>query len=187
MFVFWRIICTFAPLVRIVKGTEVPYFVVLRYVMIDEKNIREIVEAYIADSPYFLVEVKVDKNNSITVVIDSNEDVSIDYCAELSRHIESKLDRDVEDFELEVGSAGLTSPFVVLQQYKKYEGCDVEVQVANGPKHTGKLVNVTEANFGLEVTKKVKKEGEKKKVEVTEVMTFSYDQVKYTKYIITFK
>lgn len=87
--------------------------------MIEEKNIREIVEAYIAGFSYFLVEVKVDKNNCITVAIDSNEDVSIDYCAELSRHIESKLDRDVEDFELEVGSAGLTSPFVVLQQYKK--------------------------------------------------------------------
>ncbi|MBR4814749.1 MAG: ribosome assembly cofactor RimP [Paludibacteraceae bacterium] len=155
--------------------------------MIEEKYIREIVEAYIAESSYFLVEVKVDKNNCITVAIDSNEDVSIDYCAELSRHIESKLDRDGEDFEFEVGSAGLTSPLVVLQQYRKYEGNNVEVQVANGPKYTGKLVNVTEADFGLEVTKKVKKEGEKKKVEVTEVMTFSYDQVKYTKYLITFK
>lgn len=155
--------------------------------MIEAKKIQEIVEAYIADSPYFLVEVKVDKSNCITVSVDSSEDVSIDYCAALSRHIESQLDRDVEDFELEVGSAGLTSPFMVLQQYRKYEGCDVEVQVANGPKYTGKLVNVTEANFGLEVTKKVKKEGEKKKVEVTEVMTFAYDQVKYTKYLITFK
>lgn len=155
--------------------------------MIEEKLIREIVEEFISESAYFLVEVKVDKNNRITVAIDSEEDVSIDYCADLSRHIESKLDRDVEDFELEVGSAGLTSPFLVLRQYQKYEGCDVEVQVANGPKYTGKLVNVTETNFGLEVTKKVKKEGEKKKVEVTEVMTFAYDQVKYTKYLIMFK
>ena len=82
--------------------------------MIEAKKIQEIVEAYIADSPYFLVEVKVDKNNCITVSVDSPEDVSIDYCADLSRHIESQLDRDVEYFELEVGSAGLTSPFMVL-------------------------------------------------------------------------
>lgn len=61
------------------------------------------------------------------------------------------------------------------------------MQLSNGPKHTGKLVNVTAENFGLETTKKVKKEGEKKKVEVTEVLTFAYDQVKYTKYLITFK
>ncbi|MCQ2232334.1 MAG: ribosome assembly cofactor RimP [Paludibacteraceae bacterium] len=155
--------------------------------MIEEKLIKEIVEEYIAGSAYFLVDVKVDKSNSILVEVDSKESVSIDYCVDLSRHIESKLDRDVEDFELEVGSAGLTSPFKVLQQYQKYEGNDVEVQLSNGPKHTGKLVNVTAENFGLETTKKVKKEGEKKKVEVTEVLTFAYDQVKYTKYLITFK
>lgn len=155
--------------------------------MIEEKLIKEIVENYIAESAYFLVDVKVDKSNRILVEVDSLEDVSIDYCVDLSRHIESKLDRDVEDFELEVGSAGLTSPFKVLQQYQKYEGSDVEVQLSNGPKHTGKLVNVTAENFGLETTKKVKKEGEKKKVEVTEMLTFAYDQVKYTKYLITFK
>lgn len=155
--------------------------------MIEEKFIKEIVEEYIAGSAYFLVDVKVDKSNSILVEVDSKESVSIDYCVELSRHIESKLDRDAEDFELEVGSAGLTSPFKVLQQYQKYEGSDVEVQQANGPKYTGKLVNVKAESFGLETTKKVKKEGEKKKVEVTEVVTFTYDQVKYTKYLITFK
>lgn len=168
------------------KGTLVPYFIVF-WRMIEEKFIKEIVEEFIAGSAYFLVDAKVDKSNRILVEVDSKEDVSIDYCVELSRHIESKLDREVEDFELEVGSAGLTSPFKVLQQYQKYEGSDVEVQLIGGPKHTGVLVNVTPENFGLEVTKKVKKEGEKKKVDVTEVMTFAYDQVKYTKYLITFK
>lgn len=156
-------------------------------VMIDQKKVREIVEAYIEGSPYFIVDVVVDKNNSILVEVDSDESVPLDYCVELSRHIESQLDRDAEDFDLEVGSAGLTSPFKVLRQYQKYEGSEVEVQVKNGPKYEGVLVNVTPDTFGLEVTKMVKKEGEKKKVAETETLTFQYDQIKHTKYSITFK
>ena len=155
--------------------------------MIDQTKIREIVEAYIQDSPYFIVDVSVDKNNSILVEIDADESVPLDYCVELSRHIESKMNRDEEDFDLEVGSAGLTSPFKVLRQYQKYEGSEVEVQVKNGPKYVGVLMNVAEDSFGLEITKMVKKEGEKKKVAVTETLTFPYEQIKYTKYSITFK
>ncbi len=155
--------------------------------MIDSKKVREIVEEYIAESSYFVVDVAVDKNNTIVVEVDSDESVPLEYCIMLSKHIESKLDRDVEDFELEVGSAGLTSPFKVLRQYQKYEGQEVEVQEKNGPKYVGVLTKVTPETFSLEITKKVKKEGEKKKVEVTEEVTFAYEQVKYTKYSITFK
>lgn len=155
--------------------------------MIESRKVRDIVESYLQDTDYFLVDVEVDKNNSILVEVDSDENVPLEFCVELSRYIESKMDREVEDFELEVGSAGLTSPFKVLQQYQKYEGEEVEVQEKNGPKYVGTLVNVTSENFSLEITKKVKKEGEKKKVDVTEVLTFSYEQIKYTKYIIRFK
>ena len=155
--------------------------------MIESRKVRDIVESYLQDTDYFLVDVEVDKNNSILVEVDSDENVPLEFCVELSRYIESKMDREVEDFELEVGSAGLTSPFKVLQQYQKYEGEEVEVQEKNGPKYVGTLVNVTPENFSLEIKKKVKKEGEKKKVDVTEVLTFSYEQIKYTKYIIRFK
>ena len=155
--------------------------------MIEESKIREIVEEYLRGSSFFVVDIAVDKNNSIVVEVDSYESVPLDYCVELSKYIESKLDRDVEDFDLEVGSAGLTSPFKVLRQYQKYEGSEVEVQVKNGPKHVGVLVNVSDSSFGLEVTKMVKKEGEKKKVAETETLTFTYEQIKYTKYSITFK
>jgi ribosome maturation factor RimP len=155
--------------------------------MTEEKKIYEIVEECIADTPYFLVGVEVSADNVISVEIDSEESVSLDYCIELSKKIESKLDRDQEDFELNVGSAGLTSPFKVLRQYKKYEGQEVEVQVKNGPKYVGVLVNVTENDFGVETTRKEKKEGEKKKVDVTEVVTIAYDQVAEAKYSLKFK
>ena len=81
--------------------------------MIEESKIRDIVEEYLRGSSFFVVEIAVDKNNSIVVEVDSDESVPLDYCVELSKYIESKLDRDVEDFDLEVGSAGLTSPFKV--------------------------------------------------------------------------
>src|SRR5690554_3893892 len=59
----------------------------------------------------YLVDVRVEGGNAITIEIDNDEGVDIDDCAALSRHLESKLDRDTEDFELTVTSAGLTSPF----------------------------------------------------------------------------
>lgn len=155
--------------------------------MIEQSVVKQIVSDFLTDTDYYLVDVNVSKDNVIAVEVDSREaGVSIDFCAELTRHIESKLDREVEDYELEVGSAGLSSPFKVLEQYRKYEGEEVEV-LADGVKHQGVLVNVTDTTFGLEETKMVKPEGAKRKVEVKETLTFEYDKIKYTKYTIRFK
>jgi len=154
--------------------------------MIEQSVVRQIVTDFLADSDYYLVDVNVSKDNAISVEVDSRQGVSIDYCAELTRHIESKLDREVEDYELEVGSPGLSSPFKVLEQYYKYEGQEVEV-LADSVKHQGVLVNVTDTTFGLEETKMVKPEGAKRKVEVKEIVTFEYEKIKYTKYTIRFK
>lgn len=156
-------------------------------VMIEQSVVKQIVGDFLADKDYYLVDVSVSKDSRIVVEIDSREaGVSIDFCAELTRHIESLLDREEEDYELEVGSAGLSSPFKVLDQYRKYEGEEVEV-LADGVKHQGILVNVTDTTFGLEETKMVKPEGAKRKVEMKEVITFEYEKIKYTKYTIRFK
>jgi ribosome maturation factor RimP len=168
-------------------GRQSPYFVTKNEKMIEKSVVRQLVEEFIADSDRFIVDVKVSKDNAITVEIDSNEGVMIDDCVALTHFIESKLDRDVEDYELEVGSAGLSSPFKVLEQYRKYEGSEVEVLDAEGKKHHGVLKDVTDSTFGLEVINKVKPEGAKRKVEVTETLTFEYDKIKYTKYTIRFK
>jgi len=79
-------------------------------------------EEYLEDTPNYLVDVLVGADNTIIVEIDNDKGVNIDDCVALSRHLESKLDRDAEDFELTVTSAGLTSAFKTLRQYKKYEG-----------------------------------------------------------------
>ena len=83
--------------------------------MILKEAINQVVEAYLDSSDYYLVDVKVSADNSISVEIDSFDGVSIDFCIELSRHIESQFDREVEDYELQVSSAGLTEPFKVVK------------------------------------------------------------------------
>ncbi len=155
--------------------------------MIENDLIKQAVEEFIKESDCFIVDIKVSKENSILVEIDSEDGISIDYCAELARFIESGFDRDKEDYELEVGSPGLGSPFKVLKQYQKHEGCEVEVLDLSGIKFQGTLVDVNESGFGLEVTRKVKPEGAKRKVEITETLPFKYENIKYTKYTIRFK
>lgn len=106
---------------------------------------------------------------------------------DLAQIIEEHLDRDIEDYELEVGSAGITSPFKVLKQYKKNIGNEVEVLTKSGLKLNGILKEADEDKFTVTITKKVKTETSKRKVEVSEDLVFGYDEIKYTKYLIRFK
>jgi len=155
--------------------------------MIDKNMLITLTEEYLKDTTNYLVDLTLGSDNSIIVEIDNDEGVDIDQCAALSRHIEGQLDRDSEDFELTVTSAGLTSPFKTVRQYRKYEGKEVEVLTRAGIKHSGILRSSDDEGFTLTVTRKVKPEGAKRKQEVEEDLRFSYDDVKHTKYLIRFK
>ncbi|WP_280747249.1 ribosome assembly cofactor RimP [Parabacteroides sp. PF5-9] len=155
--------------------------------MIDKQNIIKIVEEKLIASEYYLVDVVVKPGNLIIVEIDHDEAVNIDDCVALSRHIEAHLDRDVEDFELEVGSAGITAPFKVLRQYTKNVGNEVEMLLKSGVKLTGVLKSADESGVILSIEKKVKPEGAKRKVIVQEELSYTFDEIKYTKYLIRFK
>ncbi|SRR5690554_1113750 len=155
--------------------------------MIDKKTLIDLTEAHLEGSSNYLVDVIVGSGNSITIEIDNDEGVDIDHCVALSHYLESKLDRETEDFELTVTSAGLTSPFKTLRQYKKHEGKEIEVLCKSGEKLTGTLESSNEKGFTLAITKKVKPEGAKRKVEVTEQVNLAFDEVKHTKYLIRFK
>ena len=129
--------------------------------MIDKELIVKLVEEKLASSSNYLVDVAVQPGNIIVVEIDNDESVCIDDCVELSRYLEDHLDRDVEDFELEVGSAGITSPFKVLRQYQKNIGNEVEVLLTAGVKLTGVLKSADENGIVLTVEKQIKPEGAK--------------------------
>jgi len=155
--------------------------------MIDKKDIKEIIESFIEEKKAFIVELKVSSSNKINIEIDSNEGFSINDCVEVSRLIESKLDREKEDFELEVASAGLSEPFKVIEQYKKNLGKEVETLTNEGIKIKGILSSIKDNGFELEESKMVKVEGKKKKQNRVEKHFFLFDQVKATKIIIKFK
>ena len=155
--------------------------------MIDSKKIKALVDEWLEAKDYFFVDATVDKDNNIVVEIDHKDGVWIDDCCELSRFIESHLDRDEEDFELEVGSAGIGQPFKVLQQYVNSIGKEVETMTADGKKLTGVLTAANESGFTLSYKEKQKVEGKKRPVQVDVERTFGYSGVKWTKAVIDFK
>lgn len=150
--------------------------------MIDKEAIRNFVEGYLEGKELFLVDVKVTPGNEIDVEVDCAEGVDIDDCVELSRAIEGEFDRDVEDYELTVGSCGLTSPFKVHRQYEMHLGDPVEVLARDGKKYRGTLDSVAEDTFTVIVAEKVKREGEKRPSIEDVAHEFRFDEVKYTKY-----
>lgn len=155
--------------------------------MIDKQIVYDLVTEGLKDSDCFIVDVVVRPGNVIVVEIDNEKGVDIERCEKLHRFVESKLDREVEDYELEVGSAGITSPFKVVAQYRKNCGNEVEVLTCDGRKLYGLLKLCDEDGFVLTVMKKVKPEGSKRKIEVEEDIRFAYNEIKYTKYLIRFK
>ena len=155
--------------------------------MIDKQQVIDLTNEWLADKEYFLVDVVISKDDKITVEIDHAEGVWIEDCADLSRHIESSLSRETEDYELEVGSAGLGQPFKVVQQYQNHIGLEVEVLTKDGRKFKGILKDANESDFTVTISKKEKPEGAKRPVLVEEDLQFTYDIIKYTKYIINFK
>ncbi len=155
--------------------------------MINKKEIEQIVCEKLAQTPYFLVNTTVSNDNKIVVEIDSFEGVDIDFCIEVSHAIEQHFDRDVEDFELEVGSAGLSSPFKVAQQYEKNIGKEVELLTKSGEKLTGVLLSASENDFCVEVEKMEKQEGSKRKTRVKHELNFEKNNIKYIKHLIRFK
>lgn len=155
--------------------------------MIDKEVVRNLVNEWLQDKDYFLVDVTVSTDDRIVVEIDHADGVWIEDCVELSRFIESRLSRDEEDYELEVGSAGIGQPFKVLQQYVNHIGKEVEVLASDGKKHEGVLKSADDDSFVITTKQKIKEEGAKRPKMVDVDMTFAYSEIKYTKYLISFK
>lgn len=154
--------------------------------MIDKKELEAFVEKQLEGTEYFLTDIKVSPTNEITVEIDSMTPGDIDECIKLTRAIESAFDRDVEDYELEVGTAGLTSPLKVKRQYEKYIGQDLEVLTKDGKKLHGMLRSVSDDGIVLSIEQKVKKEGVKKPVIETAQTDIPFTNVKKAVYDLKF-
>lgn len=155
--------------------------------MISKEYINSLVEEKIAEMPYFIVEVSVSSSNVIRVEIDGDKGVNINDCVQISRHIEGSLDREVEDFELTVSSAGMDQPFRILRQYQRYLNREVSIKKVSGEKLVGKLMRADEKEVVIEQTRKERIEGKKKKQTITEELVLPMDEIKETKVVISFK
>lgn len=155
--------------------------------MINKSVVEDLVNRWLEGKDYFLVDVEISPADKIVVEIDHADGVWIEDCVQLSRFIEENLSRDEEDYELEVGSAGLGQPFKVPQQYVNFIGKDVEVLTADGKKLRGVLKVVDGRDFTVTVEEKIKPEGKKRPVLTPVDKFFNMDEVKYTKYLISFK
>ena len=155
--------------------------------MISKSAVQQVVNEWLEGKEYFLVDINISPDDRIVVEIDHQDGVWIEDCANLSRFIESRLSRDDEDYELEVGSAGLGQPFRVPRQYEIHIGKEVETQTRDGRKFRGTLLSVGEEGFQLGIVQKVKEEGKKRPVTKEIPTDFRFEDVAYTKYLIKVK
>lgn len=154
--------------------------------MITKQQILDIISEKVDEEGYFLVDVDVNSSNKIVVLVDGDSGVPIEFCVSLSRLIENSIDREVEDFELEVSSPGIGQPFRVHRQYLKCLGREVEVLAFDGIKYKGTLKSVTESGIVITEEKSVKIKGRKKKELQTIEHSFSFDEIKSVKETIKF-
>lgn len=153
---------------------------------ITKERIRNLLDEYLQDSQLFLVEVLVKQGNSITVILDGNESVAIEDCVDVSRFVEKSLDRDVEDFELKVMSAGADAPFTNERQYRKNIGKKVRLLTSEEKKIEGILTGFDGESVTMEIEPKLKKGQKPGKNRVNETMTFPLTEVKEAKRVIAF-
>jgi ribosome maturation factor RimP len=172
-----------------VQGTLSPVLLTKPQIkgMITKEQIENLIKPKIDEEDLFQVEVSVNSSNKISVFIDGDKGVTIDQCMSLSRFIEQNLNRDEEDYELDVSSSGLDLPLKVQRQYIKNIGRSVAIILKNGQKLTGKLVNANDDGINLEVEKNVVLEGKKRKQKITEIMPLNYSDIKSTKIVVSFR
>jgi ribosome maturation factor RimP len=154
--------------------------------MIEKSFIEQTVNEILADTPVFVVDIKVSTRNKIMVFLDGDNGVPISECVKVSRHIESSLDRENEDFELEVSSVGVDKPLQLPRQYRKNIGRNIQVVTTSGTKLTGKLINSDDHSITIEKELKKKK---KKKEELPEepVQIIPFSEIEEVKVLVSFK
>ena len=154
--------------------------------MISVDKIKEIADNKITEGTNFIVDISIKPGNKITILLDNDQGVSISDCIAMSRHVEFSLDRDTEDFELNVMSPGLTEPFKTIRQYQKNIQNQIDVVTKENNKITGKLISVDNTGIELETKSLKKTEGKKTKQLIIEKINISFYKIKQTKVVITF-
>ncbi len=148
--------------------------------MLKAEQIKKTVEEYLHDTDIFVVDIKVKTGNNITVLLDSDKGITIDDCVKVTRHIEANYNRETEDYNLTVSSAGIGQPLKLLRQYLKVIGKDVEVEFEDKTALKGKLIAADNDKITVAVTPKNKKE-------VPQEREIPFSLIKSVKEIVSFR
>lgn len=146
--------------------------------MINKETVTEAVKEAIKDTDLFLVDVIFRPADSIVVEIDSPSGLDIDTCSDVTRKVHEILGDELDDYDVEIGSAGVTAPFKVREQYLKNLGNDVEVFTTDGQKLRGVLTSVDDETYTVAVDVKVKNPGDKRPHIEQQTRTLRFDATK---------
>jgi len=150
------------------------------------KKVTELLnDALEEDGNLFLIDFSITTDNKINIILDGDEGVTVQDCMNISRAIEHNLDRDEEDFSLEVASAGAASPMVLPRQYRKNIGRKVEVK-AHDVVYEGNLTDATEDSIVLEWKAREPKPIGKGKITVQKKKEISFSDIREAKVILKF-
>ncbi len=155
--------------------------------MIEKSLVESIVIQELDSEKEFLVDMSISTGNKILILIDADDGITIDRCVKVSRAVEQSLNRDEEDFELEVSSAGLSSPLKLTRQYVKNIGRDLSIVLTTGIKVEGKLLAANETTFTIEFEELVAVEGKKRKQKEVKNLDIPYTDVKSAFIAISFR
>jgi ribosome maturation factor RimP len=155
--------------------------------MITEAQIRQLTEEKIQGTDLFIVDISVKPGNRIEVLLDRDSGLTVDDCKRVSRHVEHALDRETEDFSLEVSSPGLGRPLKVRRQYLRNVGRLVKVETTEGKIVEGKLEEAGESGITVLTEARIEVPGKKTKQKVELPVRLSFDEIKETKIVISFK
>lgn len=157
-----------------------PLLLLLKMIKTDQLN--KVVEDFLQETPIFVVDIKVKAGNKITILLDKdNGNITIDDCVALTRHIESKFDRDVEDYDLMVSSAGIGQPLKLQRQYVKIIGKEVDIEYNDKTTAKGVLVAADSEKVTVKIVSKVKKEI------IEQLKEIPFSMIKSVKEVISFK
>ena len=151
------------------------------------KNVLSLLSDSLENYPdIFLVDFKVSTDSAIKITLDSDKDINLKDCINISREIEGSLDREELDFSLEVASAGVGNALKSPRQYFKNIGRKLEVILSNGAKVSGQLTKVEDQLIELQWKQREPKSIGKGKVTVTKNKTITFDEINQSKVIIKF-
>lgn len=152
-----------------------------------KEKVESLLEQGLSENPsLFLVDLNISESYKILVTLDGDNGVTLQDCIDISRVIEHNLDREEQDFSLEVASAGVSSPLKNVRQYKKNVGRTLKVKTVSGETIEAKLADANDELIVLKWKSREPKKIGKGKETVENVREIPYSDIKEAIVIIIF-